>query len=439
MRINASLAIHGSCYLLLAAVAFAQDPQDNYRFPNPKNERPNFFGDWGGYRSKLEQRGVTFRISSTTDSLFVLHGGVSNQAAPWTRIRGTIDVDFEKLTHTKGLAFHATGMWQTGVNVGDKLGSFANPSGIGSVHVFRMDSYWFEKSLADGRLTFRGGQMAGWDFYGNQEFGEAFVIEPLNYAFGNIFSNTYLTYNPAGVPAAQVRVDAFRHNNEKPVTGVYFKSGVFSGNQNPYVQDPTGLHFRIANSPVSASEVGFVFRGTESSAWPLPKRGKLYPGIYRFGGVVNPNGIFTNPLTEVPSKGNYLWYFEAAQAIYRPEEGSLRGLDLTFGYDRSPNDVTQQNSMVTWGGRYHGIIPRRVMDELDFGSVFTSNSATASAHNELLLGFPLGWEKAYTLNYRAQIKPWLVFQPVAQYFATLEGNPNRRSGVVIGFRTYLRL
>lgn len=390
--------------LCAASLACAQDPQDNYKFPNPKEERAHLFGNWGGLRTRWEQRGITFRFSSTTDSLWILHGGISNQATAFTRIRGTVDIDFAKLTGTQGLAFHATGLWQTGVNVGDKLGSYANPSGIGSVHLFRMDSYWLQKSFSDDKFTLRAGQMAGWDFYGNQEYGEAYVIEPLDYAFGNIFDNTYLTYNPAGVPAIEMLAETFSTHAEQPVTGVYMKAGIFSGNQNPYVQDPTGMHFKIANSPVVPSEVGFVWKGSESSNWALPKAEKIYPGILRFGGIVNPNGSFTNPLTGLVSKGNYLWYLEAAQAVYRVRAGSQAGLDLTGGYDHSPADVTRQNSMFTFGARYHGLLPGRDMDETSFGFVSTRTSDTSSALNELLFGVPLGWEKAYTLNYRAQLK-----------------------------------
>lgn len=425
--------------LLLPAILLAQDPQDNYAVPNPAHDRANLFGDWGGWRTRLENDGVTFRFSSTTDSLWILHGGLSNQGTAFTRIRGTVDINLEKLIGLKGTRLHATGLWQTGVNVGDKLGSYANPSGIGSVHLFRMDSYWLEQTLSQGRIALRAGQMAGWDFYGNQEYGEAFVIEPLDYAFGNIFSDTYLTYNPAGVPAAQILINSFRRNDHSPVSGLYLKGGIFSGNQNPYVQDPTGMHFKIANSPVFPAEIGYVLQGSESGSWQLPPDRKIYPGIYRFGGVENPNDSFSNPLTGLLSRGNYLWYFEAAQAVYRAQPGSPRGLDLTFGYDQSPNDVTQQNAMSTIGARYHGIIPRRTMDELDFGFVFTRTSNTSSLINQDLLGYPLGWEKAYTVNYRAQIKPWLMVQPVAQYFAEIAGNPHRGSGVVVGFRTYLRL
>jgi porin len=425
--------------LLFAARCSAQyHLETNYAEANPANDRQYLFGDLFGIRSALAEKGITFNIENTTDSFGVVHGGLSDQPAAFTRIRGTLDIDFDKMTGTHHeLSFHATGLWQTGNNIGAQLGSYANPSGLDSVHVFRMDSFWLQKQWADGIVTVRVGQMAGWDFFGNQEYGGSFTIEPLNYALGNIFNATYLTFNPAGVPAAYIRLDGFRAS-ERPIRGFYAKSAAFSGNRNPYQQDTTGLHFVIANSPVMASEAGFLWDAPESPDQALPSDRKLYPGIYRFGGVVNYNGIFVDPLSGAITKGSYLYYFMAAQAVYRAEAGSNRGLDLTFAYDNSPNTVNLQNSMITVGGVYHGIIPRRTADDLAIGFVSTRTGNAYSQLNELLLGYALGWEKAYTLDYKAQLKPWFAVQPTFQYYNTIEGNPRRSSGVVIGLRTDVR-
>jgi porin len=437
---NLARGVFGVLVLIFAFRCSAQyHLETNYAEPNYANDRQYLFGDLFGVRSALARKGITFNIESTTDSMGVVHGGLSDQPAAFTRIRGTIDIDLDKLTGTSHeLSFHATGLWQTGNNIGAQLGSYANPSGLDSVHVFRMDSFWLQKQFADGTVTLRAGQMAGWDFFGNQEYGASYTIEPLNYALGNIFDDTRLTYNPAGVPAAYVRLQSFRASN-RPLRGVYAKAAVFSGNKNPYQQDPTGLHFVIANSPVIATEAGYLWDAPVGPDQPLPSDRKLYPGIYRFGGIVNYNGIFINPFTGTISKGSYLYYFMAAQAVYRAEAGSNRGLDLTFGYDNSPNSVNQQNSMVTVGGLYHGIVPQRTVDDISFGFVSTRNGNAYSQENELLLGYALGWEKAYTLDYRAQIKPWLVVQPTVQYFNTIGGNPHRQSGVVIGLRTVVKL
>ena len=39
-----------------------------------------------------------------------------------------------KLVGANGLTFHATGVWQFGVNLGAKIGTIANPSGLVSAH-----------------------------------------------------------------------------------------------------------------------------------------------------------------------------------------------------------------------------------------------------------------------------------------------------------------
>ena len=51
-----------------------------------------------------------------------------------------------------------------------------------------------------------------------------------------------------------------------------------------------------------------------------------------------------------------------------------RGLDLTVGYDWSPSDVNKQNTQLTVGARYIGLIPRRELDSLAVGLVHTQVS-----------------------------------------------------------------
>jgi porin len=429
-------------YLLLLATACTCRAQFDlgYAQPSDGDSRQWLLGDWDGLRTKLSERGVDFYLQSVTDAMGVVHGGFTNQPAGWTRIRGTFDINIDELTGKKlGLSFHATAMWQTGKSIANVLGSYANPSSNMGPHVFRMDSFWLQKQLANGIVLVRLGQMGAWDFFGNQQYGADYMILPLGYSFGNIFSNTYLTFAPAGVPGAYIRVGSFRANTGRPTRGVYLQLGIFSGNRNPLVQDETGLHFKLANSPVAASEAGYVWDIPTAPNQALPESRKIYPGIYRFGGIINPGAPFTNQLTGVQSRGGYLYYFMASQAVYRAEAGTNRGVDLTFGYDNSPNDVNQENSTVTAGAIYHGVIPNRPADDLAFGFASVRNGDSYSQANQLLFGFALGWEKAYTIDYRAQVRHWLAVQPTLQCFHALEGNPHRPSGVVLGLRLDISL
>jgi len=57
----------------------------------------------------------------------------------------------------------------------------------------------------NNKLRLRAAQLAGSDFYGNQEYGSSWLIEPMGYGFGKLYSSTYESFNPAGTPGAEVR------------------------------------------------------------------------------------------------------------------------------------------------------------------------------------------------------------------------------------------
>jgi porin len=91
-------------------------------------------------------------------------GGTRQTEAGWGRIRGTMDIDFGKLSDSNGLTFDATGLWQFGGNLGADIGTLANPSGLVSAHTTRLDSFWVQQALLHNRLFIRVGQFAGLDF-----------------------------------------------------------------------------------------------------------------------------------------------------------------------------------------------------------------------------------------------------------------------------------
>src|SRR5580704_6384032 len=68
----------------------AQAPND----PDAKSwaNSPYMLGDWGGERTKLQNLGITFNFVSVNDLLLDTREDVAN----WSRVRGTVDVDFGK-------------------------------------------------------------------------------------------------------------------------------------------------------------------------------------------------------------------------------------------------------------------------------------------------------------------------------------------------------
>lgn len=390
-----------------------------------QQSRLHLFGDWNGERTALAERGVTFDFFYVADLLANPVGGNQQANTGWGRTRGTVDIDFSKFTEWDGLTFHATGLWQFGDNLGAKIGTLANPSGLVSAHTTRLDSWWFQQSLFDNHLFIKAGQFAGIDFYGNQEFGASYIIEPLDYALGNLFPTTFESFDPAATPAFEIRY--------YPISDFYVKSAVLAGNRNPYEQDPSGFNFQIRNSAVFVFEAGYAHNSQDFTGQKSRFNRKSYPSIFKVGAAYN-GGRFPNA-QGIQSSGNYLIYAMGNQALYRAEAGSNRGLDATIGYDWSPDNVNQENSQLTAGLRYNGPMSSRPQDGVAFAFVYTKIGDPFQALG-LPLGAPrLGSEKAFEVNYAAQLTRYILVQPVFQYYVDVGANSHVPNAAVLGFRT----
>ena len=98
----------------------------------PQGAEGHLLGDWGGVRTRLLQRGVRFDFQYISDTLWGFESQQKPQFASWNRFRATVDIDFGALAGQDGLYFHATGLWQAGGNLGEKLGLLIGPSGMAS-------------------------------------------------------------------------------------------------------------------------------------------------------------------------------------------------------------------------------------------------------------------------------------------------------------------
>ena len=261
-------------------------------------DRGHLFGEWKGTRNRLLQRGVHIDLQYITDSLGNLRSTQKSRLASWNRVRGTVDLDFGRLTDNPGLTFHITGLWQGGGNLGTYLGTIAGPSGLASANTFRLDSYWIEKRLTRERVILRLGQFAAQDFYGTQHYGSSFVTEPLDYALGNL-NATYETFDPPSTPAAELRVIPFKH--------YYVKSMVFAADRAPYANNQTGFVPQFRGAAATVSEIGWSpgQLATAVRAFDTVSQRRGYSGLYQLGSAFNP-GKFQSTGPAKTVSGNYL-------------------------------------------------------------------------------------------------------------------------------------
>jgi porin len=416
-------------FLILASTLHAQSQEETLSGPDShetgQGPHGHLLGDWGRQRSRLLERGVRFDLQYISDTLWNIKSDKKERSAMWTRIRGTVDIDFGALIEQPGLYFHATALWQGGGNLGTYLGLLTSPSGMSSANTFRLDSWWLEKRWLNERLTARVGQFAGEDFYGAQHYAASFVFEPMGYALGNLFTD-FESFDPPSTPALEVRV--------APLPHLYVKSMVEAEDRNPFAHNPTGLIPQFRGVPVSISEIGFTPGQKASSvrAFDNVESRKGYSGLYRFGASYNP-GEFTIPTSTKPKSGDYLFYWMASQALWRVDPREAKGLDATLAYDWSPSNINRNNTTFTAGLRFNEPLPLRIHNTMSVGYVenrisqqFVPNGAQ-----------PWKPERAVEFNTLLDVAPMVLVQPVIQYYENVGGRTQHV--VVIGFRIKVEL
>lgn len=380
--------------------------------------------NWGPARENLAAHGFTYDFFYVIDSFGVTDApaGTRKEYNGWGRIRGTVDADFGRMGGPKGLTLHATGLWQYGQNMGTIIGSIANPSGLVSIHTFRLDSAWLQQSLFEGKLQLKAGQFALEDFYGIQPYGGNFLIEPLDYAFGNL-GNVRASWDPASSPAGEIQI--------APTKSVYFRTGVFA----PRNYSDTGFNYSKTDtngfdtSAAWASEIGYhTFADAKSEH-------ANYQGVIKFGAIYN-GGKFTSYPTGATDTGNYLIYAQGSQPIYRLAAKGSRGLDLTAGFTTGPADKAKVPNEQTFGLTFNGPFSARPQDKVSVGVV---NSNISSNYNSYLTSnslAALAHETAVEVNYKAQLTPWMYVQPTVQHYNNVGGNSGQ-SATIAGLRFFV--
>jgi carbohydrate-selective porin OprB len=421
------------------------DPQDDTQnspspavAPAPPSDmmHRNYMFNWGTERQKWADKGFSFNFFYITDAFYDFHRPTAETRDVynnWNRIRGTVDLDFGKMSDAKGLSFHVTGLWQNGSNMGAIIGSISNPSGLVSFHQFRLDSMWMQQKLVKDKIVLTAGLIASRDFYGLQEYGGSFLIEPLDYAFGNL-GNVRASFDPSTGPGAEVKIIPEKHFYVKTAYIMPSSLDLNAAGEDVY---PTGFNYRNgAFGSTSNTEVGFY------SDPDAPTTRKSYPGIIKAGYIYNGGRDFYDYSANRFVSGNYTVYLQANQPVFRTAAGSNRGIDVTVGFNIGPQNKSQVPSEYTAGLIFNGPIPGRAKDGLNFGFVYSKISS--DYNRDVVAGAlptvpptppapELSDEKAYEVNYKAMVFPWLVFQPTFQYYQNVGGRPHGDAGL-IGFR-----
>jgi porin len=383
-------------------------------------------GDWGGERTRLAQQGITFDLDDIGDFQADVTGSQTHHATYFGRIRGSVDIDFQRLDGFDG-EFFATGIWQYGRNLsGDYLHVNTLTSSIAGEESERIDQFWYQQGLFDNMFKIKLGQLAAVNEFGATDFFDILFNDELGYAPNAVF-NTRQPFSPAGKPGIILWGDL-----SGITPGLYVKTGVFTAYDNPYRPDSNGVYYYddFNHGMSGAFEFGYNEQKT------------VYNGVYKLGVNATPTD-YMNPATGEEYHGDYNIYGTVEKTVYHPYDSSgkldtKKGLDLLFQAYEEPGDRNPIQYEFTTGGRYTGLIPGRDEDKVGFGLIYSDNGIASSEAYRATNGHGLGGETTLELDYQYNPAPWLSIQPDVQNIIDPGGDTNRSDIVVLGLRTIVR-
>ena len=164
--------------LATTAAACAQSVEQE---PRPWTKWDLATGDWTRNRPVLEDRGLEFFATYTSQVWGNVAGGTRSGATYSGVLQFGAEIDFEKLAGWRGLTFNTTWIWiDGGAPTTDLTGAIFPASGTEAPAGFRALDLWLQQKFFDDVFTLRAGMFnADRDFTISQG-GQLF----LNSAFG---------------------------------------------------------------------------------------------------------------------------------------------------------------------------------------------------------------------------------------------------------------
>lgn len=407
-------------------VTTPQPPQ-----PPPPREPEGFLsldsrtltGDWGGVRTKLEDRGIDISCILTTSYLQNFSGGLEthNANAFSGDVRLNVYFDLDKMGWIPDAFFFIRG--KTGWNEGlrREVGTLGPIHWVvaGGDKEFWIDKWWYGQRFLKDRLEFRIGKLlTPADLFDIP----AYAKEP----WGQ-FLNANLDRNPT-IP-------------HRKSLGAYLK-----------IKFCDYAHFQMAaldadqTDSFLPADVERTFHGPADfiGLWELVLTPKFkspsgdLPGNYRFGWWYD--GRTKQQIRD--DLGGVLaarwrnedvgWYLTFDQLVWKendvPED--KQGLGAFFRYGFAHPETNRVNHFWSIGAQYQGALPTRGQDVLAFGVAQSVMSKTLRHEiNDLA-----DRETIYELYYAYHLTPWCVITPDLQFITNPGGNEDARDAIIGGVR-----
>jgi len=406
------LASLAAIILLCTTAAWAQNVELQ---PRPWTKWDLATGDWNRNRPLLEDRGIKFITTYTSQVWGNVAGGSERGATYVGLLQFGLEIDFEKLAGWKGASFNTTWVWLAGGSpTTDMTGSLVPASGIEAPTGFRALDLWVQQKFWDEIVTVRAGM-----FNADRDF----TLSEGCQLFLNTGTGWPILYNgrlggPPAYPFAAPGVYAAI----EPGGGWKLQGAVMQGVVWPPDENPTNFYwsFNQAN--------GLLFLGEAQYMWSQSS----LPGTAKLGAMFNsgyPDYVSGNG----GAWGASFFYGIIDQMLWREpgspadEEQGLAWFNRT-GFAGAP-DREPLGLLFNTGLTWTGLLPGRDEDAMGIALVWMRLTPGQAAQLE---GNNRGNEFTIEATYEAQLTPWFELQPDLQFVVQPGGSTALPSALVLG-------
>jgi porin len=396
--------------------------------PIPNFGEAKLSGDWGGVRANQYKKGIDYGFTHKSDVMMNLSGGIEQGTVLLGHTEARLALDLEKL-----LGWDSTSAY---FNYHSNLGSKFNNYYVGSymgvdnievaTNTAQFYNAWIQKTYFSDVISIRAGLYSiDSEFYVTDTSG-LFIASP--YGMANEISQTD---TPAIFPLGGLAV---RAKFTSPAKNCYFQAAVVDG----VPGDPGnayGTHIILGHGEGSMSilELGYTPQEEKPSTPELAESNqeeaesfnKTAFGLWQYSRSFN--DLLATDATRRHAQGIYIL---AERTLFSEKKHPSQGLAGFMRLGTASQDIYPVDWTASFGLRYHGLFSGR--DDDIAGIAVTYNHASNKYRQ---LAMSNSGETDWEFTYRANLKPWLSFQPDVQYII----NPGMNSGIknawVVGFRT----
>ncbi|MFI4861425.1 MAG: carbohydrate porin [Phycisphaerales bacterium JB063] len=354
-------------------------------------ERDRLLGDPFGYRSGMEEVGVSFDASLIVDLSRNLSGGAGRAGTFRHLFDASLTFDLNTLAGIEGATVFLDFQTQEGQDGSGETGDLQAFSNIDEADVTALYEFWYEQVFADGAFRVKLGKVDANSEFAFVEHGGEFIHSSAG------FSPTLFVLPTYPDPALSASLHALLGEGWSVSAGLYdgaAQEGVRTGRRG------FGSAFGSPADLFLIAEVSRAWGDGDAVAAGEVLPGRVAAGVWyhtgafdRFdGGVASGTGGF---------------YLTADQLLVDLGEG--RGVGAFFQYGYADDDVSEVAHHLGAGVQWYGPVVSRPDD---VAGVMVS---WAGLSGEPGAGFSESDETAVELFYKAQLTPWLSLKPDVQY------------------------